>query len=489
MSMKYRASPPVDDDDDDDDRGDDRPLSAYVGRDRSHESRPLIDQVTNSWRYEKTTGLSYEEEEITDLCDLDSENSFVLAIVRNRRIRRTMLFVAAVLISVYCGYRWFLKPGWDQETVLMQSFNQPVGAFGLQDAQKFSDIIQIQELAREYKPGGKHDSEGKRRLIFVGDIHGCHEELMHLLKKVRFNKETDHLICTGDIIAKGPDSLGVIDTLISMNASSVRGNHEDKVLLPPDRSSENAHLDAERRKAKAAGLKGEALSRYLLPHHRAWLRALPLIIHITALRPISAEVPPLPHSQMEDADFSDESQKGERLKHVKTLLDDINVVHGGLVPGLPLRRQDPYSVMNMRSMSEKSHVPSSERDSGVPWEGIWGWYNDRLAKHLGAKSWSWFEEDYDRADTSGEDADAVSRARGWRSWLDRFFGRRSSLVKLKLDPPSVVIYGHDSPRGLNLHRWSKGLDSGCVKGGQLTALVLDAWGQAHLVQVGCKNHL
>ena len=44
--------------------------------------------------------------------------------------------------------------------------------------------------------------------------------------------------------------------------------------------------------------------------------------------------------------------------------------------------------------------------------------------------------------------------------------------KKKGDQPSTVIYGHDSRRGLQLRRWTKGLDTGCVKGGRLTALIM-----------------
>lgn len=36
--------------------------------------------------------------------------------------------------------------------------------------------------------------------------------------------------------------------------------------------------------------------------------------------------------------------------------------------------------------------------------------------------------------------------------------------------PVTVLYGHDAKRGLNLRPHTKGLDSGCVKGGQLSAL-------------------
>jgi hypothetical protein len=43
--------------------------------------------------------------------------------------------------------------------------------------------------------------------------------------------------------------------------------------------------------------------------------------------------------------------------------------------------------------------------------------------------------------------------------------------------PSTLIYGHAATRGLTVERWSFGLDSGCVYGGRLTALVVGIAGQ------------
>ncbi|KAG8918193.1 hypothetical protein FRC00_012764 [Tulasnella sp. 408] len=37
--------------------------------------------------------------------------------------------------------------------------------------------------------------------------------------------------------------------------------------------------------------------------------------------------------------------------------------------------------------------------------------------------------------------------------------------------PTTVIYGHAAKRGLDLKRWSKGIDTGCVYGRRLTALI------------------
>lgn len=56
---------------------------------------------------------------------------------------------------------------------------------------------------------------------------------------------------------------------------------------------------------------------------------------------------------------------------------------------------------------------------------------------------------------------------------------------------STVIYGHDSRRSLQLHNYSKGLDTGCVNGGKLTAMIIDnavESGEARTVSVQCKDY-
>ncbi len=66
--------------------------------------------------------------------------------------------------------------------------------------------------------------------IIVGDIHGCLEEFDELLRKVEFRKGEDDLILLGDLIDRGPDSIGVVRRAQELGAVSVLGNHEDKYL-------------------------------------------------------------------------------------------------------------------------------------------------------------------------------------------------------------------------------------------------------------------
>lgn len=70
----------------------------------------------------------------------------------------------------------------------------------------------------------------KTRTILIGDVHGCLDEFNDLVKKISYNKETDRLILLGDLIDRGPDSVGVIAKARAMDLECVMGNHEHKFL-------------------------------------------------------------------------------------------------------------------------------------------------------------------------------------------------------------------------------------------------------------------
>lgn len=467
------------------------PSDYYSPSQYQPDNRPLIDRVVNNWHHqdEKRSDKVYydsdsdddEDRELTHCCDLDGDASFVNlchAFCINRKVRRAMFLIIVASFALFFLCSGFLMPAWREQQALVEGLDNP-DSFGHQMPNKLSGITQLQQISPDHIPGGRSDPDGKRRLIFIGDIHGCKHELLELLKAVGFRKDTDKIIATGDVLAKGPDSPGVIDTLISLDALSVRGNHEDRVLLAAQsRASTGEFLEAGDESSvdvsansRGAGLKGEALLSYLKPHHLKWLRSLPLIIHIPALTPPKHSAP-----ATSDLDILSKKKKRKTFK----ILDDINVVHAGLIPSVPLLRQDPFSVMNMRSMSPTNHTPSENRKKGIPWERVWGWYNDRMARtHSTFMSWLF-----------SSTTESTEASEWWRSWNDMFSSNDDSGESQKLvkhSKPSVVVYGHDSPRGLNLKRWSKGLDSGCVNGDQLSAMVLNAWGQAEIVSVNSKH--
>ncbi|HVM96607.1 MAG TPA: metallophosphoesterase [Candidatus Acidoferrales bacterium] len=67
------------------------------------------------------------------------------------------------------------------------------------------------------------------RRIFVGDIQGCSQALDRLLKALKI-RSADRLICVGDLVNRGPDSLGVLRRLAERNAEVVLGNHDIYLL-------------------------------------------------------------------------------------------------------------------------------------------------------------------------------------------------------------------------------------------------------------------
>src|SRR6202044_897025 len=189
------------------------------------------------------------------------------------------------------------------------------GVFGNNARPSFSDMIHMKTLDEKHVPGkyGKNDAA---RLIFVGDIHGCKEELQALLEKVQFDPERDHLVTTGDMIAKGPDSLGTVDLLREIGASCVRGNNEDRILLLAhdlnssllrhNGGSAGGNTSLEKSSSPLSKPPDESLSGSLNADQINYLQSCPVIL---------------------------------KVGQVEALHGDVVVVHAGLVPGVPLDDQ------------------------------------------------------------------------------------------------------------------------------------------------------
>lgn len=199
------------------------------------------------------------------------------------------------------------------------------------------------------------------RSIFIGDVHSCAAELEELLGRLAVT-ESDRLYFVGDLVSRGPDPAGVLRLFRGASAKSVVGNHEQKLL--------------EARTARAEGCAIPKLS----PSH----------IHL------------LDH--LEDEDWA-------LLESLPLLLEvpehAVLLAHAGIVPGVPLDRQDPWLVTHIRSIED-----------GKPSER-WG-----------------------------------------RPWATDY------------DGPQHVVFGHNARKDPQVHAFATGIDTGCVYGGSLTALVL-----------------
>lgn len=73
------------------------------------------------------------------------------------------------------------------------------------------------------------------RTIAIGDIHGCNRTFNTLLFNNLQICEDDTIILLGDYIDKGPDSKGVVDSILELQEQkyhlfTLRGNHEQMLL-------------------------------------------------------------------------------------------------------------------------------------------------------------------------------------------------------------------------------------------------------------------
>ncbi|HEX7705906.1 MAG TPA: metallophosphoesterase family protein [Thermoanaerobaculia bacterium] len=67
------------------------------------------------------------------------------------------------------------------------------------------------------------------RLIAIGDIHGCYDELRELLDRIGPGS-ADTVISVGDIVRKGPEPVRCLELWRKNRFLAVRGNNENRLL-------------------------------------------------------------------------------------------------------------------------------------------------------------------------------------------------------------------------------------------------------------------
>ena len=256
----------------------------------------------------------------------------------------------------------------------------------------------------------------------IGDVQGCHDELVLLLDKIDFNPHKDRLWFTGDLVNRGPKSAQSLRLIRSLGdaATVVLGNH-DLFLLSLAAGHGKLHAGDTMQEVLMAADSRELLA-WLATRKLAHFEHGALLVHAGVLPAwdaprvleLAAEVE---HAIQHDADFfatmrgNQPDAWDERL----TGYDRLRVIINALAR---VRFITPAGQMEFKT---KTDLPP----------------------------------------------------KGYVAW-DQAKPRASASVH--------VIFGHWASRGLVLQGNISGLDSGCVWGRQLTAMRIE---DRNIFQVEC----
>jgi len=104
----------------------------------------------------------------------------------------------------------------------------------------------------------------------IGDVQGCQQELLSLLNEIEFDESRDHLWFTGDLVNRGPASLDTLRFVKQLGdrAIIVLGNHDLHLLAIANGQTQYMHRDDTVDEILNADDRDELL---------LWLRQLPLM--------------------------------------------------------------------------------------------------------------------------------------------------------------------------------------------------------------------
>lgn len=261
----------------------------------------------------------------------------------------------------------------------------------------------------------------------IGDIQGCFFELQKLLDQINFDPTKDWLWFTGDLVNRGPHSLETLRFVKALDkqAVTVLGNHDLHLL------------------ALAYGKKSIDKKDGLAPILDApdrqelidWLRQRPLFYSDGRYNLIHAGLPP----QWTLATAKTCAKEAEAILGGNQIEEFINCLYG--------------DTPNLWS------------------EDLQGW--DRL--HFIINSFTRLRYcDCEGRLALGYAGAPGSQPEGLIPWFD-FPGR--------LSEGNEIVFGHWSTLGFLARNGCYGIDTGCLWGGQLTALRLD--GEMYRVRIDC----
>ena len=262
----------------------------------------------------------------------------------------------------------------------------------------------------------------------VGDVQGCHAELVLLLDKIAFDPEADKLWLVGDLVNRGPGSLDVLRLVKSLgdSAITVLGNHDLHLLAVTEGVAELNRHDTLDEILNAP-------DRNELLH---WLR-------------------------------------NQRLLHAQ---DGFVLVHAGLLP--------QWSVAQAQSLAREVEVALRGNDYATFLSRMYGntphnW-DDSLS---GYKRLRVIVNAFTRMRICTKEGEMEFKFKGevenipagYMPWFD---------IPKRASRDATVIVGHWSALGLKIEQRVIALDTGCLWGGPMSAIRLE---DRRLFQVACSN--
>jgi len=270
-----------------------------------------------------------------------------------------------------------------------------------------------------------------KRQIFIGDVQGCHGALGRLLDKLKFDPAADKLRFVGDLVNRGGESLEVLRLVRSLGkaAMTVLGNHDLHMLAY---AWELPRTDKKNREFNAI------LEAPDGPELIAWLQAQPLMWK-SSRRKLA-----LVHAGV-DPRWGPEAARA-RAREIEQALCDFPVKYFTHMYGDRPRRWKPTQP-HLSRLRAITNVMTRMRLCDA---------HGRL--ELQAKG------------------DPEHAPKGFRPWFEHLHPDWSGWT---------LVFGHWSMLGLYQGESVIGLDSGCVWGGRLTALVVDS-DKHRLVSIDCR---
>jgi len=262
----------------------------------------------------------------------------------------------------------------------------------------------------------------------VGDVQGCHAELVQLLKTISFDAAVDKLWLVGDLVNRGPGSLEVLRLVKSLgdSAITVLGNHDLHLLAV-------ATGVAELRRGDTLDEIFNAPDRDELMH---WLR-------------------------------------NQRLLYVE---DGYVLVHAGLMPQWNVAQAEHYAREVEAALRSDDYVTFLERmygNSPINWDdSLSGYERLRVIVNAFTRMRICTKEGEMEFNFKGEMNNIPA---GYLPWFD---------VPKRASRDAAVIFGHWSALGLKVAPNVIALDTGCLWGGPMTAIRLE---DRQLFQESCND--